>query len=81
METETPIFPVASITTGIVPAYGVVLMKLDYLANSMQSPEEANPGRNYALTPVQAQTLVQQIQSALQKLESAGFQPPPGPRM
>lgn len=81
MKNEIPLFPVASITTGIVQAYGVVLMKLDFLTHAMQIPAEAQPGRTYALTPTQARALVQQIETALHQLESAGFQPPPGARM
>jgi BssS protein family len=55
---------------------GIVLMRLDFLTHATQQPGEAQPGRNYALTPVQARYLAEKILSALATLESSA--PPDG---
>ena len=68
-----PVFPVAAITTQTIPAYDAITICLDFLSNSTQELSKPNPGRTYLLTPVQALTLVQQIQTALQKLEKRKF--------
>ena len=71
MADDIPVFPVATITAGPIPAYGFVTVKFDFLTNTMQSPSEANPGRHYALMPAQAEYLIAQLQKALIHLESA----------
>ncbi|WP_161800438.1 MULTISPECIES: bssS family protein [Achromobacter] len=79
MAENIPLFPVASWTAGPVPQLGLAVIKFDFLTNPMQRPEEANPGRHYALTPAQLRDLIEQMQSALQKLESGAPQGQPGP--
>jgi BssS protein family len=73
-------FPVARATIGPVPAHGVVLIRFDFLTNALQSPDQANAGRNYVLTPVQARHVAEQILSALATLENAPSSRPPGPQ-
>ncbi|MBN50054.1 MAG: hypothetical protein CMN85_10970 [Spongiibacteraceae bacterium] len=68
---DIDIFPVAQTTTRMIEDEGLILLKFDFLASPMQSPDRPNPGRNYALTRTQAESLIQQIQRALQKLGSA----------
>lgn len=74
-----PLFPVASIHTGPLTSIGAVLIRFDFLTNPMQPAEQANAGRNYALTPEQARYLAKQIGSALATLQSASSPGPPGP--
>lgn len=71
---DEPAFPVANITTGPQPKLGAVLIRFDFLTNLMQPPSEANPGRNYLLTPVQARHLAEKILAALPLLESGESQ-------
>lgn len=74
MVDDIPLFPVAEIAVGPVTQHGLVTVRFDFLTNSMQAPGEANQGRHYALTPIQARHLVEQIQRSLQILESEGPQ-------
>lgn len=69
---DIPLFPVAGWTVGPVPRLGVATIKFDFLTNTLQSPDQANEGRHYALTPAQLRELIQKMQSALDVLESAG---------
>ena len=73
-EEEIKLYPIAAMTVGPVPRLGIVVMRPDFLVTEMETTEQAHHGRTYALTPVQAKSLVQQIQKALAMLESA---PPP----
>jgi len=79
MAESIPLFPVSAWTVGPVPTMGLAVIKFDFLTNPMQPPEEANPGRHYALTPAQLRELIEQMRSALQKLESDVPQAQPGP--
>ena len=71
---DIPLFPVAAITVGPVPSHGLVTIRLDFLTNAMQKPEEAQAGRHYALTPAQAQYVVEKMSSALRTLETSASQ-------
>lgn len=71
---EIPLFPVAQLTIAKVPRLGVVIIRPDFLTHMTQQPGQSQPGRTYALTPVQARYLAEQILAALAKLESG-----PGP--
>lgn len=73
-----PLFPVATISAGPVLQHRLVTIRFDFLTNLMQSPSEAMPGRHYALSPVQALYLQEQIQRALDLLEKTPEQAPPG---
>jgi hypothetical protein len=77
---ETPVFPVTQLVVGPVPRLGFIVMRPDFLSNMLQSTEQAQTGRTYALTPVQARSLVEQIQKALAQLESASHSGGPGQR-
>ncbi|WP_175133466.1 bssS family protein [Achromobacter xylosoxidans] len=78
MAENIPLFPVANWTAGPVPQLGLAVIKFDFLTNPMQRPEEANPGRHYALTPAQLRDLIEQMQSALRTLETSATPAPPG---
>jgi hypothetical protein len=54
---QIPIFPVAAWTINAVESLGVLLVRLDFLSHSMQKLEEAQIGRNYALTLKQVEAL------------------------
>lgn len=69
---ETPIFPVAPLTVGPIPRLDIIVIRPDFLTHMTQTPEEAQQGRTYALTPKQGQELIQQIQRALHVLETSG---------
>jgi len=75
-----PLFPVAQLTVGPVPRLGLVVIRPDFLTTLMDRPQDAQQGRTYALTPLQAQHLVQQIQSALATLQNAPSQDAQGPK-
>ena len=71
---EIPLFPVAVIAVGPIKAYDAITIRLDFLTNPLQKPEEAQTGRHYLLTPKQAENLVEQIRSALQILSTSSSQ-------
>lgn len=71
MAENIPLFPVARWTAGPVPQLGLAVIKFDFLTNPMQRPDEANPGRHYALTPAQLRELIEQMHSALHVLETS----------
>lgn len=75
-ENDVALFPVAGWEIGPIPSLGLVMIQPHFLTHPMQRPEEANAGRRYALTPLQARELSDALQRALAKLESAG--PPTG---
>jgi hypothetical protein len=80
MADDIPTFPVTAWEVRSVPSYDLVIVKFAFLVHSLQRMEEANPGRNYALTRTQLRELIPVLQSALQRLESSGSPPPPSPR-
>ena len=62
--------PVLTITSGPLPDAGVVLIRFDFLAHGADAAlQQAQEGRNYALTPVQARHLVERLQKSLTRLE------------
>lgn len=79
-EENIPLFPVAAWTVGPVVAYDIVTIKMDFLTNPLQHPNEANPGLRYALTRAQALELAQKILESVHFLETAEPQGAPGPK-
>ena len=76
---DIKIFPVANWRVGPIPSMGIITICPSFLTHSMQGPEEANPGRYYALTPIQARDLIADLQKALAQIPAAST-PPGGPR-
>lgn len=79
-ENDLPLFPVAEWDISTIPAYNAVIIRLGFLSHPLQKMEEADPGRRYVLQATQARELRDAIDRALQKLQSAGPQTPPGER-
>lgn len=77
MADDLPIFPVSEWDIRSVPAYQILLLRLGFLSHATQKPEEADPGRNYALTLAQAAELRDAIDRALQKMQTDGVPPIP----
>lgn len=77
---DIPLFPVAGWTVGPIPRLGLATIKFDFLTNTLQSPDQANEGRHYALTPLQLRELIEKMQLALLALERVGEQAPEGPK-
>lgn len=69
MADNIPIFPVSGWDAGPVPSMGIMVIRFHFLAHPLQKLEEADPGRNYALTPPQLRELRDAIDRALVKLE------------
>ena len=67
--------PVAGWEIRAVPAYGALMLRLDYLTHAMQAPSESHRSPNYLIHAAQARELAQRILAACDKLESG---PPPG---
>lgn len=80
MTDNIPLFPVAGWAIGPLPSYGAVTVKFDFLTSPMQSPQDANEGRYYALTPQQATELAHKLLEAARRLEMIEPQAPPGPQ-
>ena len=77
MADDIPCFPITGYTIGPIPSMGIVLVRFPFLASPMQALEQADPGRNYALTPVQAREVRDAIDRALAKLDSSESPPDP----
>ena len=76
---ELPLVPVSSWTLGNIKEHGVIILSFEFLAHSMQSPEEARESRTYAFPAHLARELIFGIEKQLRALEAAGPQgSPPG---
>lgn len=80
MDDTIPLCPIAGWEIGPITAHGAITIKLDFLTNALQPVAEANQSPRFVLTEVQAKELASSIHQALQKLQSAAFQSPPGAR-
>lgn len=76
---EIPLFPVTATEVGLIADHGLVIVRLPCLTHPMQATGQATLDRTYALTPVQARTLAEQIASRLALLESAALPRATGP--
>lgn len=74
-EEEIALTPVAGWEIGTVPAYGALMLRLDYLTHATQSPDQAHKSPTFVIQTAQARELAQRILVACEKLESG---PPPG---
>lgn len=64
------VLPVAGWALMPVVEFDSLLIRLDYLTQPTQTPDEASRGRVYALTSEQIQMLLQSLQSQLQTLNA-----------
>jgi hypothetical protein len=67
---DIPIFPVSAWDLGPAPSMDLVTFRPHFLSHPQQTPDEAQISRFYALTPVQARALVDDLQRALHVLEN-----------
>ena len=74
-EEEIALSPVAGWEIGAIPAYGALMLRLDYLTHATQQPDEAQKSPTFLIHTAQARELAQRILAACEKLESG---PPPG---
>jgi BssS protein family len=70
-DNDIPVFPITEVAIGPVPRMGIVVMRLDFVSTAMQTPEEAQTGRTYAMSPVQVRDVIQRLQNSLATLENA----------
>jgi hypothetical protein len=80
MADEIITYPVAGWEIKTIPSHGAVLLQLSFLSHPFQKPEEADPGRNYALMMAQAAELRDALDRAVQNLRSASPPKPEGPQ-
>ena len=66
------IFPVTGYNFRSVESKQLILMQLSFLAHSMQKTDEADPGRNYALTIPVAEDLRDALHRAIQTMKNSG---------
>jgi hypothetical protein len=71
MADNIPTFPVTGVNIRSVESEGLLLLQLSFRAHSMQKMEEADPGRNYALTIEQAEELRDMLDRTIQKVKSS----------
>ncbi len=64
--------PVAAWEIKQVSSVDALIVRLDFLSNAMQSPDDAHPGRNYVLHTAQARLLAEQILAGCDALERGG---------
>lgn len=77
---DIAVFPVVELEVNTVVSRDAVLVRFAFLSHVSQPMEQADPGRRYALSRVQARQVADAICAALRELESAGSQSPPGTR-
>ncbi|MFC7408732.1 hypothetical protein [Hydrogenophaga atypica] len=73
MTQDIPLAPIAGWTTGPIPAYGAVILRLDYLLHPTQQPSEALQTPHFVLTAAQAL----ELSEALKKHAAALKDGPP----
>ncbi|MDH2052502.1 hypothetical protein [Achromobacter marplatensis] len=64
------VLPVTGWAMMPVVEYDSLLVRLDFITQAAQSPDEASRGRVYALTSEQIQLLLESLQTQLQKLNA-----------
>jgi len=74
----TPVFPVSKWHIGPVIRLEMVVVRFEFLSHPLQKPAEADPGRNYALSPTQTRMLIKELERSLDQLEKFGPQAPEG---
>jgi hypothetical protein len=67
---EIPTLPIAGWELKTMPEYEVLLISFSYLANMMQTPEQAVMDRTYVIHKNQARELAQKILALLNKMEN-----------
>ena len=72
---ELSLAPVTGWELKSIAAYGALILRLDYLTNATQQPDEAHQTPHVVLNAVQARELAQRILAGCEKLENG---PPPG---
>ncbi len=72
-EKDIPCFPVTEMTLSAVKEMGMIMLRLDYITNPMQSLNTPNIGVNYALTPKIAADLILMLQ---QRIDFVGTDEP-----
>ena len=80
MDVGDPMFPITGWEILTMPAQGATAIRFHFLSHSMQSIEQSQPGRIYALSLNQLVQFRQKIDDSIRKLESAGIPPEPGTR-
>lgn len=75
IETDEPMFPVASGTSVGLPNEQAIVLRFDFLTNALQPASAPNIGRNYVLLTAQARALAQRILSLCDLVESTPPQP------
>jgi hypothetical protein len=75
---EISLFPITAWQIEAIPAINGIRFCPDFLTGPLQHIDDADKGRNYVLSPQQAIFLIQGLSTALEKLQSAEFQPVPG---
>ncbi len=73
-----PIFPVAAYDSMPITRYELIVLRMHFLANQMQSPADAEIGRFYAMTAPIARALAADLLKHADALDAAGPQPSPG---
>jgi hypothetical protein len=66
-----PVLPVTGWAMMPVVEYDSLLVRLDFISQAAQSPDEASRGRVYALTSEQIQLLLESLQTQLQTLNAS----------
>ncbi|MGE6920242.1 hypothetical protein [Achromobacter kerstersii] len=65
-----PVLPVTGWAMMPIAEYDSLLVRLDFITEATQTPDEAKRGRVYALTSEQIQMLLQSLQQQLQNLSA-----------
>ncbi|EMM0437639.1 MULTISPECIES: bssS family protein [Citrobacter] len=77
---DIPVFPVTGWQAGVLPWYGTLALKLQYLPSPIQAMEMGSKQEQethfFALTPEMAESLISDLQRHIQNLRnSAGPRP------
>lgn len=67
VDTSVPVFPITGFSLAYWDEHDVMVLRLPFLAHSMQTPEEADPGRTYVLSLGQAEDLMRSLNEGLRR--------------
>lgn len=77
-ENDIPVFPIAGWQAGPLPGYDALVLKLQFLSSPMQSIEAPQETQFFAITPLQVENLISDLQRHLVELKKSGIQSPQG---
>lgn len=74
---ETVVHPITRWTIAPAEEHGIIVMRLQFLADPLQQQAEPQPSRIYGMTADQARSVAQKLLAAADQLAAHGAHRPP----